>query len=82
MYNFCKLSLRGMKMSAPKYILESYLRGVPDDDKDKRCLFRRYIIDIYLENAIASSGRFKLQNVNEILYYFGNLPLGGINILV
>ena len=70
------------KMSNPKYILESHFKGVPDDDKDKRCHFRRYIVDVYLENTIASSGSLKLKNVNEVIYYFGNLPLCGIDVSV
>ena len=65
----------------PKYLLESHFRGVPADDKDARCHFRRYVIDVYLENAVASRGEFKLQNVNEVLYYFGNLPLDGIEVI-
>ena len=66
-------------MQNPCYILESYFRGVPEDANDSRCHFRRYILDIYLENAVASSGEIRLKNVNEIIYYFGNLPLDGIN---
>ena len=70
------------KMSNPKYILESYFKGVPEDDKDKRCHFRRYVVDLYLENSVATKGCCKLQNVNEILYYFGHLPLEGIELSV
>lgn len=66
-------------MQNPCYILESHFRGVPEDANDDRCHFRRYILDIYLENAVASSGEIRLKNVNEIIYYFGNLPLDGIN---
>lgn len=62
----------------PAYILESHFRGVPKDSEDERCHFRRYIVDVYLENAIASCGEFKLENVNHILYYFSNLPLPDI----
>lgn len=69
-------------MSNPQYILESYFKGVPQDDKDKRCHFRRYVVDVYLENTVATSGEIRLQNVNEILYYFGNLPLDGIELIV
>jgi hypothetical protein len=69
-------------MVNPNYILESCFRGVPDDAKDRRCHFRRYVVDVYLENACASSGCFKLQNVNEILYYFSDLPLDGIELWV
>ena len=69
-------------MQKPMYILESHFRGVPEDNKDKRCHFRRYVVDVFLENTIASSGEFKLQNVNEILYYFGNLPINNISLSV
>ncbi len=62
----------------PAYILESHFRGVPEDSHDERCHFRRYIIDIFLENAVASCGEFKIENVNHVLYYFGDLPVPDI----
>lgn len=65
-------------MQKPMYVLESHFRGVPDDAKDKRCHFRRYVVDIFLENAVSSSGEINLKNVNEIFYYFGNLPVENI----
>ena len=65
-------------MQKPTYILKSHFRGVPEDEKDKRCHFRRYVIDIFLENAVATNGEINLKNVNEILYYFGNLPIENI----
>lgn len=60
------------------YILESHFRGVPEDNRDERCHFRRYIIDVFLENAKASCGEFKIENVNHLLYYFGDLPVPDI----
>ena len=68
--------------SGPAYILESHFRGVPNDNEDERCHFRRYVIDVFLENAVASSGEFKIENVNHILYYFGNLPIPDIETTV
>lgn len=65
-------------MQKPTYILKSHFRGVPEDEKDKRCHFRRYVIDIFLENAVATNGEINLKNVNQILYYFGNLPIENI----
>ena len=69
-------------MQKPTYILKSHFRGVPEDEKDKRCHFRRYVIDIFLENAVATNGEINLKNVNEILYYFGNLPVENIDVNV
>ena len=66
----------------PAYILESHFRGVPKDNDDERSHFRRYIVDVYLENAIASCGEFKIENVNYILYYFGTLPIPNIEVSV
>ena len=40
------------------YVIESHFRGVPNDSLDQRCQFRRYVIDVYLENVSASCGTF------------------------
>ncbi len=69
----------GRKIPSPKYTLESHFRGVPEDKNDKRCHFRRYVVDIFLENAVAQSGEIHLKSVSEIFYYFGNLPIQNIN---
>lgn len=66
----------------PAYVLDSHFRGAPEDNRDERCQFRRYIVDVYLENAVASCGEFKLENVNYILYYLGNVPVGDIGVTV
>ncbi len=68
--------------SGPAYILESHFRGVLEDRNDKRCHFRRYIVDVFLENVKASYGEFKIENVNHILYYFGELPIADIDTTV
>lgn len=72
-------TLYGAFTDKPAYILESHFRGVPNDSEDERCHFRRYIVDVYLENAVANRGEFKIENVNYILYYIGNLPISNIN---
>ena len=66
----------------PAYVLESHFRGVPQDSNDERCHFRRYIVDVFLENAVASYGEFKIENVNHVLYYFGELPISDIELAV
>lgn len=66
----------------PAYILRSHFKKVPLDAKDRRCQFRRYAVDLYLANAKANSGEFKLQNVNDILYYFNNIAEDGVKLFV
>lgn len=66
----------------PAYILESHFRGVPNDNYDNRAHFRRYVVDVFLENAVASYGEFKIENVNYILYYFGDVPVPDIKTTV
>ncbi len=63
----------------PFYSIESYFRGDPTDSVGKRCHFRRYVTDVYLEGAIADSGCFKLHHGGELFYYLGNLPQNGID---
>lgn len=75
-------TLHAIYAEGPAYILESYFRGVPKDDQDPRCHFRRYVIDVYLENAVASHGEFRLENCNCILYYLGNVPVADVNVTV
>ncbi len=63
----------------PVYRIVSHFRGDPTDTVGKKCHFRRYAVDIYLENACASEGSFKLHHGSEIFYYIGNLPQENIN---
>ncbi len=74
-----ELTLHAIYTDSPAYIIESHFSGDRDDYIGKRCQFRRYVLEIYLENANASSGSFKLKNCNNILYYVGNIPEDGIN---
>lgn len=67
---------------APAYIVESHFRGDIEDYTGSKCQFRRYILDIYLENAIAGSGSFRLKNRNNILYYVGSISEDGIDAIV
>ncbi len=75
-------TLYAIHTDAPAYILESYFRGDPEDYTGKRCHYRRYVIDVYLENANAKSGSFKLENCNNILYYVGNVSTDGVKATV
>lgn len=66
----------------PVYVINSYFRGDPNDYTGKKCQFRRYVIDVYLENANVSSGSFKLNTDNKFLYYLGHIPQKGITATV
>ncbi len=87
-YGFMNIStdrnttLHSIFTDGPAYILESHFLGVPEDSHDKRSHFRRYVVDVFLENAVASSGEFRLENVNYVLYYFGDLPIEDIKTTV
>lgn len=74
--------LHSIFTDGPAYILESHFRGVPEDCHDERCHFRRYVVDVFLENAVASTGEFRIENVNYVLYYFGDLPVQDIKTTV
>lgn len=75
-------TLYAISTSGPCYVIESHFRSVPEDYKGERAHFRRYVLDIYLENAEADSGSFKLENCNNIFYYLGNVPVDGIDATV
>ncbi len=64
------------------YRIESHFRGDVDDCVGKRCQFRRYVIDVYLDNSSASEGRLKLELGGDFLYYLGNVPLDGVELTV
>ena len=66
----------------PAYVIESHFRGVPGDAKSERSHFRRYVLEIYLENTNASCGKFRIENCNHILYYLGSIPCEGIKLSV
>ncbi len=72
------LTLHAIYTDSPAYILESYFTGDPDDYIGAKCHFRRYVIDVYLENAKVDSGSFKIENCNNILYYVGSISEEGI----
>lgn len=74
--------LYAIATSDPVYIIDSHYRGDPEDYTGDRCQFRRYVIDVYLENAAASSGSFKLDTDNGFLYYLGHVPMQGIEATV
>lgn len=69
------ITLKPRFTSGAAYILKSHFRGVKGDAKSSRCQYRRYVIDIYLQNVVAKSGCLKLENINNILYYFASLPI-------
>lgn len=62
----------------PVYVIDTHYRGDPNNYTGARNSFRRYVIDVYLENAVASSGTFKLNTDNMFLYYLGHIPQSGI----
>lgn len=75
-------TLHAIWADGPAYVIESSFRSVPGDYKGERAHFRRYILDIYLENAKAYSGSFKLENCNNIFYYLGHVPVDGIETMI
>lgn len=75
-------TLHAIYTDGPAYILESHFRGVPKDDQDERCHFRRYVIDVYLEHAVADRGEFRVENCNHILYYLGHVPVADVKTTV
>ena len=75
-------TLYAITTAEPVYIIDSHYRGDPEDYTGDRCQFRRYVIDVYLENAVASSGVFKLNTDNGFLYYLGHVPVAGIEATV
>jgi len=76
------VTLYAITTTEPAYIINSYYRGDPNDYTGARCQFRRYVIDVYLENAVASEGKFKLDTDNDFLYYLGHVPQEGIDATV
>ncbi len=72
-------TLYAITAKGPAYIVESHYRGDPDDYTGPRNSFRRYVVDVYLENAVASEGAFKLDTDNGFLYYLGHIPQTGIS---
>ena len=66
--------------SQPLYKIESHFKGDPTNTTGSRCQFRRYVVDVYLENCTAKSGKLKLNHGAEILYCLGNIPIDGIDL--
>ena len=64
----------------PRYTVESYFKGDPANTTGPRCQFRRYVVDVYLENCTAKSGKLKLDHGAQILYCLGNIPFDGIDL--
>ena len=75
-------TLYAIHTTEPVYIVDSYYRGDPNNYTGSRNSFRRYVIDVYLDNAVASEGAFKLNTDNKFLYYLGHVPQEGINATV
>jgi len=75
-------TLYAITTDGPVYVVDSYYRGDPNNYTGTRNSFRRYVIDVYLENAVASEGSFKLNTDNKFLYYLGHVPQEGINATV
>lgn len=66
----------------PAYIVQSHYRGDVNDYVGKLCHYRRYVVDVYIENAEASFGEFKLNVCNNFLYYLGHVPVKDIELAV
>lgn len=64
------------------YTLNTYFRGDPENNTGKRCQFRRYVLDINLENAHADNGILKINCDSGLLYYLGNVPVEDINVQI
>lgn len=75
-------TLYAITTDGPVYVVDSYYRGDPNNYTGTRNSFRRYVIDVYLENAVASEGKFKLNTDNKFLYYLGHVPQDGITATV
>ncbi len=75
-------TLYAITSDGPVYVVDSYYRGDPNNYTGNRNSFRRYVLDVYLENAVASSGSFKLNTDNKFLYYLGHVPQEGITATV
>ena len=76
------ITLRAAVTEGPAYIVESHYRGDVNDYTGPRCQYRRYVVDVYLEKACASSGAFRLDLCNDFLYYLGHVPVEGIALTV
>ncbi len=74
--------LHAIFTAKPAYTVESCFRGDKEDYVGARSQFRRYIVDIYLENASAKSGCLQLETPGNFLYYIGAVPVEGIEATV
>ncbi len=66
----------------PAYVIESHYRGEEDNYIGPRCQFRRYVVDIYLENAVGTQGAFELEAPSNCFYYLGYVPEDGVKLNV
>ncbi len=76
------VDLYAIYADGPAYTIESHFRGDPYDYVGNRCHFRRYVLDVYLHNAKARCGEFRINNCNTIFYYFGNIPGDDVSVTV
>lgn len=75
-------TLEAVLTDKPAYIIESHYRGDVNDYVGERCHYRRYVVDIYMENAAADCGRLKINVCNNFLYYLGYVPTEGVNVKI
>ncbi len=75
-------TLYAITTNQPAYIIDSHFRNYGDitNNVDGKYYFRRYVVDVYLENINASSGAFKLNTNNGCVYYLGYVPVDGIDV--
>lgn len=64
------------------YTLNTYFRGDPENNTGKKCQFRRYVLDVYLENTCADNGTLKINCDSGLLYYLGNVPVDGVSVQI
>lgn len=63
----------------PTYKIVSRFRGDTQNPTGPKCQFRRYAVDIVLENAKATGGSFKLHVGGRLFYYLGKLTPPGVD---
>ncbi len=71
-----------LRTNNPAYIIKSHFYGDTVDATGPRSQFRRYVVDIYLENSGASYGELKLSLNSNIFYYLGFVPIDGVSLTV
>ena len=48
------------------YVIKTHFKGDTENVTGPRCQFRRYVVDVYIENCKAKSGSFKLKEEADV----------------